>query len=516
MKNKYIYLIWFIAVLPTLILRDYTPSNELRYLNIVNEAIQNGNIFTFTNQGEIYADKPPLHFWLMIIGNKLLGEHRMWYYALLSFIPAVIIINTMTKWIRKENSNNETAATLMLMTTGLFTGVALVVRMDMLMNMFIILSLYTFYKMYKGENMKLNSYLFPIYVFLALFSKGPLGLIIPFVSTTIFLFFQKKISNFKYYWGWKSILIILLGCIVWFVGVYLEGGNAYLNNLLVHQTVGRGVNSFHHKEPFYYYLTSIWYSVAPWSLLSIPILIASIYYKKIKTELEVFFLIIIISTLLLLSVISSKLAIYSLPIIPFIIYLSVMLMKKFNLGSRWIKLTLSIPAIIFIFALPGIIYLSKIEETQYLGIPLVYVGACVITISGLVATYLIYFKNLLVKSIYSISFGIILTIFIVGLSFPQLNPNIGWGKLCEKAVTLSNEKQISDYWVYNISRSENMDVYLGKDIIKVDKEQILSNHQENKILIAQTKHIKKDEELRLLIENNEQYKIGKYTITVLK
>ena len=64
MKNKYIYLIWFIALLPIMILRDFTPNNELRYLSIVDEAISNGNIFTFTNQGEIYADKPPLHFGL--------------------------------------------------------------------------------------------------------------------------------------------------------------------------------------------------------------------------------------------------------------------------------------------------------------------------------------------------------------------------------------------------------------------------------------------------------------------
>jgi len=127
-----------------MILRDFTPNNELRYLSIVDEALRNGNIFTFTNQGEIYADKPPLHFWLMMIGKLILGEHRMWYYSLLSFIPALVIVTTMTKWIRRENSNNETTTLLMLMTTGLFTGVAMFVRMDMLMNMFIVLSLYSF------------------------------------------------------------------------------------------------------------------------------------------------------------------------------------------------------------------------------------------------------------------------------------------------------------------------------------------------------------------------------------
>ena len=62
MKNKYLYLIWFVALLPVMILRDFTPDNELRYLSIVDEALQNSDVFTFTNQGEIYADKPPLYF----------------------------------------------------------------------------------------------------------------------------------------------------------------------------------------------------------------------------------------------------------------------------------------------------------------------------------------------------------------------------------------------------------------------------------------------------------------------
>src|SRR5690554_4156977 len=189
MKNKQIYLIliWFIALLPIMIMRDFTPNNELRYLSIVDEALVNGDVFTFTNQGEIYADKPPLHFWLMMLGKVMLNGHRMWYLSMLSFIPALITLVTMTKWMRmsnrekeiSENEENENAGILMLMTSGLFIGLTIFVRMDMLMVMFITLSLYTFYKIYKRENHPRDTYLFPIYVFLALFSKGPIGILIP-------------------------------------------------------------------------------------------------------------------------------------------------------------------------------------------------------------------------------------------------------------------------------------------------------------------------------------------------
>ena len=514
MNNKRIYLLWFVALLPAMILRDFTPNNELRYLSIVDEALRNGNIFTFTNQGEIYADKPPLHFWLMMIGKLILGEHRMWYYSLLSFIPALVIVTTMTKWIRRENGKNETTAPLMLMTSGLFIGTTLIVRMDMLMNMFIVLSLYTFYKMYRGEDRKRDGWLFPVYVFLALFSKGPLGILIPFVSTVTFLIYKKKLSDFTHYWGWKTFLIILTGCIAWFAGVYIEGGNEYLNNLLVHQTVERGINSFHHKEPFYYYAVSIWYSLAPWSLLAIGLFIAGLYKKRINSTLEQFFAVIILSTFVMLSVISSKIEIYSLPLIPFSIYLTALLFNKFDMQSRWITLSVAIPAVALLLALPAIIYLGGTDKMRYLATPLVYAGAGILTITGLLVIYHLYRKRDTYRSINTLALGFLSVVFIIGWSMPQLNNQLGWRNLCEKAKELSEEHRIADYWVYQISRAENMDVYLGKDIIKAERKDILKEPLENRLLMLRTKDIKNDPEIHTAVLNREQYQIGKYTIVV--
>lgn len=514
MKNKHIYLIWFIAMLPIMVLRDFTPNNELRYLSIVDEALRNGNIFTFTNQGEIYADKPPLHFWMMMTGKLLLGEHRMWYYSLLSFIPALIILITMTKWINKEKGENEKIAAQMLISTGLFTGVMLVVRMDMLMNMFIVLSLYTFYKMYRREDRKRDGWLFPLYVFLALFSKGPLGILIPFVSTTLFLLYQKRAADFAKFWGWRSILVILAGCLVWFSGVYHEGGKEYINNLLVHQTVGRGINSFHHKEPFYYYALTVWYSLAPWSLLVIGLFIAGIVKKRMNSILEQFFTVIILSSYVMLSAISSKLAIYSLPVVPFLIFLAALLLSKFDMQSRWIKVTIAIPAGILIFALPSIFYLSHTEEMRYLDYGLIYAGAVVLTITGLLIFDFLYRKREIYRAITTLAMGFLLAVFIVGWSMPQLNNQLGWKNLCEKARELSEEHQISDYWVYHISRAENMDVYLGKDIVEVTKEDILKEPIEKRLLMLRIKDLKNDPELRAATSNKEHYLIGKHAIVI--
>ena len=86
MKSKFLPFLLLLAVLPVLIFRDYTPSNELRYLSIVDEALRNGDIFTFTNHGIQYADKPPLYFWILMLGKWLLGNHAMWFASLFSFL----------------------------------------------------------------------------------------------------------------------------------------------------------------------------------------------------------------------------------------------------------------------------------------------------------------------------------------------------------------------------------------------------------------------------------------------
>ena len=84
------YLILLILVIPVLILRDFTPNNELKYLSIVDEAPRDGHFFTFFHQGELYADKPPLYFWLLMLSkwiwvNIICLAFHFFYHSLSDF-----------------------------------------------------------------------------------------------------------------------------------------------------------------------------------------------------------------------------------------------------------------------------------------------------------------------------------------------------------------------------------------------------------------------------------------------
>lgn len=514
MKNKYLPFLLLLAILPVLIFRDYTPSNELRYLSIVDEAFRNGDIFTFTNHGLLYADKPPLYFWIIMLGKWLLGGHAMWFISLFSFIPALVIMGVMDKWVgRGLPDANHLTAQLMLMSCAFFLGMAVVLRMDMLMCMFIVLSLYTFFKMLKGQgSSKWNSFLFPFYVFMAVFSKGPVGILMPLVCTFVFLLITGRIKTFGAYWGWKTWGILLLGCIIWFGGVcWEEGGFEYLNNLLFHQTMGRAVNAFDHSSPFYYYLISIWYSLAPWSLLLIGIIIVAACRKLIHSDLERFFMVIIITTLVMMSCFSAKLQVYLAPTFPFFVYLGMLLLSHFR-WNRWLALSVAIPATVFLLGAPAIIVLAQMKDTAFLGQPLFYAAAGILTVSGCATYFFLYRKKALNKAINTMVIGLYAALFVGGWALPSINYELGYGDLCEKAMEVSAENKLSGYHVLGIRRPENMDVYLHEDIQVVTPQEVLEGKCEGTVLMVSNKAIKSNKELQEFVSGKERTVVGRYSV----
>ncbi|HPD43756.1 MAG TPA: hypothetical protein PKZ45_05825, partial [Dysgonamonadaceae bacterium] len=161
-----------------------------------------------------------------------------------------------------------------------------------------------------------------------------------------------------------------------------------------------------------------------------------------------------------------------------------------------------------------IIYVSRLEETAFLGTTFVFAAAGILTLSGLILLYLLYRKKDTYSAITTMSVGILLTIFVAGFSMPQLNPYLGWRDLCEKAETLALENNISDYWVYGMRRAENMDVYLGTDVKIIQKEDLTQNTVDDKIVLLPEKKWRKDADLRQVVESNAHYKVGDYTIVV--
>ena len=464
-----------LCLLPVMILRDFTPDNELRYLQIADEAIENGNVFAFTLDGEAYADKPPLYLWLVILGKLLLGKHSMLFLSIFSLIPAFVTIGIMDRWARNGHAVDRMSVAFLMMTCALFLCASVFLRMDMLMTMFIVLALYSFWKLYEGTGVKRHEILLPVWIFLALFTKGPVGLLMPPVSIVCFLLVKRKWRDIGKYLGWKTWGIIAALCLVWFTGVYLDGGREYLNNLLFHQTLGRAVNSFHHKAPFWYYFVAIWYIVAPYMFLLIGAVAASLvrFRKEEREDRESFFLVTVLSTFVMMSAFSAKLAIYLVPIMPFMVLLFVEVLRRTG-WKKWMTWSLAVPCIlIVIISLAALGFLQFGPSDSRLAGMLGPYGfirsrpvkfALFLLLLGSSFSLYHVFKGRPNLSIISLGSSMLLTVYAASSMLPQANDWIGWSNLCK---TIPQEDRVVTLYV---RRPGPMKVYLGREVTDYQKD----------------------------------------------
>lgn len=490
----------FVALLPMMILRDFTPANELRYLSIADEAMRNGHLFAFTFCGDVYADKPPLYLWAVMFCKWLVGSHQMWLLSLLSFIPAAITLIYMDKWMGERMSDRgRTVASVMTLMSAIFVGSAVTLRMDMMMTMFIVLALRSFWIVNNEpttERGRVHRWLFPIFIFLGVFSKGPFGLLIPLVSTSAYLVSVRQWRRMGMVWGWRTWVVVLTLCGGWFAGVWADGGSEYLQNMLFHQTVGRGVNAFTHSKPFFYYLLTMWYGIAPWSLATLIPLIWAMARRRIKSDeaggLPYFCGVVSVSTLVMLSCVSSKLAIYLLPAFPFMIYGGVWAMAKV-VSHKWLRATIIVPSAVGALALPAVVVMYFMGIEAWVAGPLVFVGAGLLTAGSVAAICLASRRGAwIAPSTASLAGGMLAAAFVVGLDMPRINEHVGFRALCRETRKVMEMSGCHNTATWALHRVAGMDVYLGSRPNELDSQyDPCSQIDERTVLMIKTRDVDK-------------------------
>lgn len=481
-----------ICLLPAIVTRDFTPSNELRYLSIADEAIADGHIFAFYNHGIPYADKPPLYFWIVMLCRLLFGHHSCFALSLFSILPAFGTVAVMDRLVMKgKGVMNRMATAMMTLTCAMFLGTMIVLRMDMLMCLFIVLAIATFYRMYSGDGArKSDPVMLPVWIFLALFTKGPVGLLMPPLSIAVFLAVKRDWKGFGKYLGLKTWGIIAGLAAVWLGCVWFEGGAEYIDNLLFKQTVGRAVNAFTHAKPFWFYLVSLWWCLAPYCLLLIGSLVVSLLPTKNtsgstdrkpaetteakRSDLEILFLCVIISTVAMLSCFSSKLPIYLVPTFPFFAYLFPIVAERTG-ERRWmlwatgifsgLLLLIGAAALLILSGIVNIPSVSGIlaEYSFVREIPVINAVILLILANALGICFLVRRKSWNIPT-FLLGAGLLLAAFSASALMREINPYLGYGAICAKV------PEGTDVATVFLHRPENIDAYIGRQITDYGKD----------------------------------------------
>lgn len=367
LKILFIYLIIYI---PITITRFPDIRNEIKYYAITDNLIKSREFFILKYFSELYPDKPPLYFWLIRFFKENFENFNFLSIFFGSIIPSFIIVILMYNLFTKlKNEKFGFLVAISLATTPFFIGISVFLRMDMLMNLFITVSLYYFFSTYFNliKNSWFNKVILYLSIFLGIFTKGIAGGMVPLSIILGFLILERNLSFLKKINFLVGLDFIIFCTLVWFSLIYLQPeGKEYLALMFKQETVGRIVKAKTHIKPFYYYFVRLSFLIFPYSLFwycGIFYYLKDIKNYKSWNYLEKIGVIWSIVPLILFSLASGKLDIYMLPLFTGMILLSLnffIKIKNKKIGETLLKI-ISIILIIPFF----INRFSKNRENQY-------------------------------------------------------------------------------------------------------------------------------------------------------
>jgi len=330
-------------VLPTLGSRDLWAFDEVRHASALRHLLEDGHWLVLHMNGEPYGDKPPVYFWLVAGAARLLGRDGLDAFVLVSGLGGFLLAAVTWLFARRyvalrgppsaSGAGDRLAwiAALGLMATPLFQLLLRTTRMDHVFAALLLGSTLLLWRGLSAERPAGSVVAAGALAGLAALVKGPLGVLLPYGGTLAWLLWEGRAARLLRLDVGAGLLVALLLVGAWGGAIVLVEGAPFLERLVTEQLVGRAVDARQQPQPFWFYLPVLPLSLLPWSLLLVTVpwrrALAPGTWRALwaarreRRSPRAFLVLWPLGNLLLLSVFSSKLFIYVLPLLPPILVL---------------------------------------------------------------------------------------------------------------------------------------------------------------------------------------------------
>lgn len=262
-------LLWLALLLVSLFLRPLFPVDETRYASIAWDMWLHGNYLVPHLNGFPYSHKPPLLFWLVDLGWWLFGVNDIWPRLIspLFSLGCLYLTYRLARHVWPDRPGIAVDATWMLFGTLFWLIFYPLMQFDLMLLFSSLLGMLALWK--AGQNQSRGWWLLTLALGLGLLSKGPVILLHLLPAALL-----APLWATSYEAGWSRwylrLLMCLLGGIVmvltWAIPAAISGGEAYRNAIFWGQTAHRVVNSFAHKQPWWWYLPMLPVMLFPWAI----------------------------------------------------------------------------------------------------------------------------------------------------------------------------------------------------------------------------------------------------------
>ena len=314
-----------LIALPALATRELMPTDEPRFALVARQMVEDPapivphlGYDALTQQGEIYADKPPVFFWLISLCSFVTGgvnEVSARMPSFLSALAAVLITWRLGSLLIDEAVGFCAAA--ILATTSQFFLRAAWCSIDMLLTALTLAATLCWLHAARRPSCRIGpAALGGLFAAAATLSKGPVGLIYPLAflagdriaarwpagktpavsggqapdtgNATVIGHAGGGGSGGLQRSGppglsssclprrgsasWRASVVaaataFIVPVAVWIACITIVGGAGYAREILFHQNVTRYVAAWNNQQPWYYYLYRLPIGLFPWTLL---------------------------------------------------------------------------------------------------------------------------------------------------------------------------------------------------------------------------------------------------------
>lgn len=366
--EKYFPLIILIFALPLIFFQlgalGLVGPDEPRYAQVAREMFERHDLITPTLLGDTWFEKPALSYWLMMICYRLIGVNE-WAARLPNAILAtlnLLIIYYTAK--RAGGSQYGLLAALVLVSAGLYFGLARAASFDLPLTFTFTLALSCFYLADITEDKKRRRYLlFAFYasVGLSMLAKGLVGLVLMGAILLAYLILTNQWRNIFQLQIFSGFLIFCLVAATWYVPVIIQHGQLFIDEFFIQHHFQRFTsNKYHHPGPIYFFVLIILAGIFPWTAFLLAGVVRAIknaanmwqtrttLFSRTATKPRLILLatLWVVIPLAFFSLSTSKLPGYILPVFPGLALLVAQevdrLFSTYQEMRRWILLSISL------------------------------------------------------------------------------------------------------------------------------------------------------------------------------
>lgn len=327
------------------LLRTAIHVDEARYLTVAWEMFANKDYIVPHLNGEPYAHKPPLLFWLTNAIWSITGVH-LWSARL---IPILFILLTalVLAPLYETLFSKEKSPLLTFISHGFFLSSFLIIGISQLFMFDVMMMFWVTLGWLIILRKEQNPALLGLIMGLAILTKGPV-IFIYLIPVLIIQGILDPTKRTKRTIGY-NLIAIAIGCAIglsWALLAAYQGGEDYAQALLWKQSANRLVSSPYHARPWWFYLVFLPAFLIPgWFMIPWKSIATKTFWQESSVKMIGLWL---VSIFFLFTLVSCKQLQYLVPLVPLI---SLLMTHAYQQGrkaqDRPIKVLLGCSFILF-------------------------------------------------------------------------------------------------------------------------------------------------------------------------